>query len=78
MISAPFLLFHINIFKYPTKYAQPFPTSTLLLKFAVQLKIMSEPTVETAVELGLLPEEFEQIKAYMGRVPNFTELSKFC
>lgn len=36
---------------------------------------MSEPTVETAVELGLLPEEFEQIKAYMGRVPNFTELS---
>jgi len=36
---------------------------------------MSEPTLETAVELGLLPEEFEQIKAYMGRVPNFTELS---
>lgn len=32
-------------------------------------------TVETAKELGLLPEEFEKIKEYLGRVPNFTELS---
>lgn len=33
-------------------------------------------TVETAKELGLLPEEFEKIKEYLGgRVPNYTELS---
>lgn len=32
-------------------------------------------TVETARELGLLPEEFEMIKNYLGRTPNFTELS---
>jgi phosphoribosylformylglycinamidine synthase len=34
-----------------------------------------EITVDTARELGLLPEEFDQIKAYLGRTPNFTELS---
>ena len=32
-------------------------------------------TVETAKSLGLLPEEFDKIKATLGRVPNFTELS---
>ncbi|HOK61886.1 MAG: phosphoribosylformylglycinamidine synthase subunit PurL [Tenuifilum sp.] len=32
-------------------------------------------TVETARELGLLPEEFEMIKNYLGRTPNYTELS---
>ena len=32
-------------------------------------------SLETAKELGLLPEEYEQIVNYMGRVPNFTELS---
>jgi phosphoribosylformylglycinamidine synthase subunit PurL len=32
-------------------------------------------TVETARELGLLPEEFEKVKEFLGRVPNFTELS---
>lgn len=32
-------------------------------------------TVETAKELGLLPEEFQKIKEYLGRTPNFTELS---
>jgi phosphoribosylformylglycinamidine synthase len=32
-------------------------------------------TVETAKELGLLPEEFEKIKTILGRTPNFTELS---
>lgn len=38
---------------------------------------MKEPqvTVELAKELGLLPEEFEQIKLNLGRTPNFTELS---
>jgi phosphoribosylformylglycinamidine synthase subunit PurL len=34
-------------------------------------------TVETAKELGLLPEEFEKIKQILGRTPNFTELSIF-
>ena len=30
---------------------------------------------ETAKKLGILPEELEQIKKYLGRMPNFTELS---
>lgn len=34
-------------------------------------------TLETARELGLLPEEFETIKNILGRTPNFTELSIF-
>ncbi len=34
-------------------------------------------TVETAKELGLLPQEYDRIKEILGRVPNFTELSIF-
>ena len=34
-------------------------------------------TVETAKDLGLLPAEFDRIKAILGRIPNFTELSIF-
>lgn len=34
-------------------------------------------TLETAIDLGLLPEEFEKIKQILGRTPNFTELSIF-
>lgn len=34
-------------------------------------------TLEDAKELGLLPEEFEQIKKTLGRTPNFTELSVY-
>ena len=34
-----------------------------------------ETNVETAKELGLLPEEFEKIKEILGRTPNFNELS---
>ncbi|RKR82355.1 phosphoribosylformylglycinamidine synthase [Mucilaginibacter gracilis] len=34
-------------------------------------------TVETAKNLGLLPEEFERINEILGRTPNFTELSIF-
>src|SRR5436190_17968660 len=34
-------------------------------------------TVESAKELGLLPEEYEQIINHLGRIPNFTELSIF-
>ena len=36
-----------------------------------------EATIDTAVELGLLPEEFEKIKEILGRTPNFTELSLY-
>src|SRR5690606_22626506 len=32
-------------------------------------------TLETAKELGLIPEEFDKIIEIMGREPNFTELS---
>jgi phosphoribosylformylglycinamidine synthase len=32
-------------------------------------------SIETAKELGILPEEFEMIKKILGREPNFTELS---
>ncbi len=32
-------------------------------------------TLEVAKELGIIPEEFEMIKKYLGREPNFTELS---
>lgn len=34
-----------------------------------------EVNYEVAKELGLLPEEFDKIKEYLGRTPNFTELS---
>lgn len=34
-------------------------------------------TVEQAKQLGLLTEEFDQIKEILGRTPNFTELSIF-
>lgn len=32
-------------------------------------------TIETAQELGLLPEEYDKIKEILGREPNFNELS---
>ncbi len=34
-------------------------------------------TLETAKELGLLPQEYDRIKEILGRIPNFTELSIF-
>ncbi len=34
-----------------------------------------EVTLDTVHQLGLLDEEFEKIKEYLGRTPNFTELS---
>jgi len=34
-------------------------------------------TLDTAVKLGLIPEEYEKIKEILGRNPNFTELSIF-
>jgi phosphoribosylformylglycinamidine synthase subunit PurL len=40
------------------------------LQYSAQLT-----TVQTAKDLGLLPEEFEKITAILGRTPNFTELS---
>lgn len=36
---------------------------------------ITEVTYDVAKELGLLPEEFDKIKEYLGRTPNFTELS---
>lgn len=36
-----------------------------------------EATLEQAVELGLRPEEFDQIKEVLGRTPNFTETSVY-
>lgn len=36
-----------------------------------------EVSVETAKELGLLPEEYEKIKEILGRNPNFTEISVY-
>jgi phosphoribosylformylglycinamidine synthase len=44
-------------------------------KNTIKMSIEKIVSVETAKELGLLPEEFEKIKNYLGRVPNFTELS---
>lgn len=38
---------------------------------------LQEATLEQAIELGLLQEEFEQIKEILGRTPNFTELSVY-
>lgn len=35
----------------------------------------TEVTLATAQELGVMSEEFEQIKEILGRTPNFTELS---
>lgn len=37
----------------------------------------AEVTVETAVQLGLRPEEFDRICEILGRTPNFTELSVY-
>jgi phosphoribosylformylglycinamidine synthase len=34
-------------------------------------------TLETAKQLGLLPEEFESIKVILGRTPNFNELAAY-
>ena len=36
---------------------------------------LAEASLETAMELGLLKEEFERIKEILGRTPNFTEVS---
>ncbi|MFN8309011.1 MAG: phosphoribosylformylglycinamidine synthase subunit PurL [Chitinophagales bacterium] len=38
---------------------------------------LAPTTLETAKQLGLLPEEYEKIKTILGRTPNFTELSIF-
>ena len=43
----------------------------------MEKKTQELATVEQAVELGLLPEEFELIKGILGRTPNFTETSVY-
>lgn len=40
-------------------------------------KTQEVATVEQAIELGLLAEEFEHIKEILGRTPNFTEVSVY-
>ena len=39
--------------------------------------LSQEATLEQAVELGLLPEEFEMVKGILGRTPNFTETAVY-
>ncbi len=39
--------------------------------------INREATLEEAVELGLMPEEFEMVKEILGRTPNFTETAVY-
>ncbi|MFT5479640.1 MAG: hypothetical protein ACI9NN_000598, partial [Bacteroidia bacterium] len=34
------------------------------------MQAMEATTVETAIELGLRPEEFDHIKEILGRTPN--------
>ena len=36
---------------------------------------VSSTTIETANELGLLPEEYDEICSVLGRKPNYTELN---
>ena len=38
---------------------------------------IKEATLDQALDLGLLKEEFEKIKNILGRTPNFTEMSIF-
>jgi phosphoribosylformylglycinamidine synthase len=44
---------------------------------AMESTLHQEATLEQAVELGLLPEEFEMIKKELGRTPNFTETAVY-
>ncbi len=46
-------------------------------KIPQKLETNQPASLETAKELGLLPEEFDKIKEILGRTPNFTELSIF-
>jgi phosphoribosylformylglycinamidine synthase subunit PurL len=52
-------------------------TSYQLLHKMQETASVQLTTVETAKQLGLLPEEFEKIKSILGRTPNFTELSVY-
>lgn len=52
-------------------FAPHFPDSTMSTASATAV------TVETAKQLGLLPEEFDKITSILGRTPNFTELSVY-
>jgi phosphoribosylformylglycinamidine synthase len=56
------------------------PLRTFAVQFATNMSNTTTnnlTTVKTAEDLGVLPEEFEQIKSILGRTPNFTELSIF-
>lgn len=43
----------------------------------IALETTQLTTLDTAIELGLRPEEYDRIKEILGRTPNFTELSIF-
>ena len=44
----------------------------------MELKIKTDlATLEQALEMGLIAEEFDRIKKILGRTPNFCELSIF-
>ncbi|MEY4593961.1 MAG: hypothetical protein RIQ47_371 [Bacteroidota bacterium] len=49
--------------------------SRQLNRSSMSLTAEQTVTLETARELGLLPEEFQKIKEYLGRTPNFNEIS---
>jgi phosphoribosylformylglycinamidine synthase len=51
-------------------------STNVLINFAL-LKNLMETTVETAKQLGLLPEEFELIRQILGRTPNFNEVAAY-
>jgi phosphoribosylformylglycinamidine synthase II len=65
----PKYVFHLSGF-LPT-FAHPFNINKNTLEH------LELTTVETAKDLGLLPEEYDRIIEILGRVPNFTELSIF-
>lgn len=51
--------------------------NVLILQHMMPNDHLPVPGVETAKELGLLPEEYDHICSILGRQPNFTELSVF-
>jgi phosphoribosylformylglycinamidine synthase subunit PurL len=69
----PFCLIGIK----PSAFGILFLLLSFFSKNPLTLENLQLTTVETAKDLGLLPEEFDRIKEILGRTPNFTELSIF-
>jgi phosphoribosylformylglycinamidine synthase len=49
----------------------------IYLPLPIQISLKMEMTVNTANQLGLTADEFNQITEILGRTPNFTELSMY-